>query len=50
MQTVDHGGQPVTSWSLWWDAASRRVTLLDYVTFVHSYFVSLLTLTMFFFN
>ena len=39
MQTVDHGGQPMTSQSLWWDASSQRGTLFAYVTFVHSYFI-----------
>ena len=35
VQTVDHGGQAMTFWSLWWDAASWRVTLLTYITFLH---------------
>ena len=44
VQTVDHGGQAVTSCSLWRDAASWRVTLLSYFAFLH-FFFSFLTLT-----
>ena len=35
MQTVDHGGQAMTFWSLWWDASSWKVTLPSYITFLH---------------
>ena len=35
VQTVDHGGQAMTFGSLWWDAASWRVTLLSYTTLFH---------------
>ena len=41
VQTVDHGGQAMTSWSLWQDASSWRVTLLIYFA---SLFFSRLTL------
>ena len=34
VQTVDPGGQAMTFWSLWWDAASWRATLLSYDTFI----------------
>ena len=42
VQTVDHGGQAMTSWSLWQDASSWRVTLLIY--FASLFFFSRLTL------
>ena len=29
VQTADHGGQAMTFWSLWLDAASWRVTLFN---------------------
>ena len=37
VQTVDHGGQVITFWRLWWDAAPWRVKLLSYVTLSHFY-------------
>ena len=43
VQTVDHGGQAMTSWSLWQDASSWRVTLLNFFSLLH-FFFSWLTL------
>ena len=41
VQTVDHGGQAMTSGNLWQDAASWRVTLLSHFTFLHFIFFCL---------
>ena len=43
VQTVYHGGQAMTSWSLWQDASSWRVTLPSYFSLLH-FFFSWLTL------
>ena len=43
VQTVDHGGQAMTSWSLWQDASSWRVTLLFFFLLCFT-FCTLLTL------
>ena len=43
VQTVDHGGQAMTSWSLWQDDSSWRVTLLKFFSLLH-FFFSWLTL------
>ena len=44
VQTIDLVGQAITFWSLWWDAASWRVTLLSYVTLSHFYIFPLLNI------
>ena len=38
VQTVDHGGQAMTSWSLWQDAASWRATLSSRFIFLQLIF------------
>ena len=47
VETVDHGGQVITFWSLCLDAASWRVMLLRYVTLSHFYIFPLLNITVF---
>ena len=49
VQTVDHGGQAITFWSLWWNAASWRVALLSYATLSHFYIFLLLNIDQCFF-
>ena len=44
VETVDHGGQVITFWRLWWDAAPWRVKLLSYVTLSHFYIFPLLNI------
>ena len=50
VQTVDHGDQVITFWSLCWDAASWRVILLCYITLSHFYIFPLLNITVFSFD
>ena len=49
VQTADPGGQAITFWSLWWNAASWRVALLSYATLSHFYIFLLLNIDQCFF-